>query len=124
MLYAFRPIRIESSVPFLYFAPIGHMPILHSVHNVPVPVRALCDAGLVVGCIEGSGASFAIIQRPKTTWKAVTSQGCGSTTEFRVNGEPVAQDVVVISEDDVSTDRSCYNTAMSSQLHACGATSV
>lgn len=55
--------------------------------------------GLVVGTIAASETPFAIVQRPKSTWKSITSQGCGSQIQLTVNGKPIAPDVTVINED-------------------------
>ncbi|CAN0267192.1 unnamed protein product, partial [Discosporangium mesarthrocarpum] len=55
--------------------------------------------GLVAGAIVGGGQPFAFVQRPKTTWKAITSKGCGAEVDITVNGSPVVEDVVVISEE-------------------------
>ncbi|CAM9761745.1 unnamed protein product, partial [Choristocarpus tenellus] len=55
--------------------------------------------GLVMGAIVKGGRPFAIVQRPKATWKDITSKGCGAEVDLSVNNEIVASEVVVISEE-------------------------
>jgi hypothetical protein len=47
-----------------------------------------------MGCVEASGDSFAIVQRPTAEWVAVSR---GSRIQLTVNNNPVSTDIEVVS---------------------------
>mmetsp|Transcript_30027 Transcript_30027/g.49070 ORF Transcript_30027/g.49070 Transcript_30027/m.49070 type:complete len:474 (+) Transcript_30027:61-1482(+) len=51
--------------------------------------------GLVAPAIERSGVPYCVVQRPKTTWKAISKTGSGSALAITVNGEPVVKEMKV-----------------------------
>mmetsp|Transcript_38719 Transcript_38719/g.51024 ORF Transcript_38719/g.51024 Transcript_38719/m.51024 type:complete len:550 (-) Transcript_38719:300-1949(-) len=55
--------------------------------------------GLVAPALKESGIPFCIVQRPKTTWRAITSQGTGAKINIEVNGSPIIDSVAVALDD-------------------------